>query len=214
MKPISELNHYEVLEVQPDAPGDEIERAWRLARSTYDAASLAVYSIYGDDETREIRERIDQAWQVLSDPESRTAYDAELPAEEGVRELPLEISLAFDDPEGPVAVSAPVPLPTPEFETLEDDANAPFDGPRLRRSRLHRGLEIEHIAKETKINPTYLRFIEEERFDDLPAPVYVRGFVSAYARCVGLDADETADSYMKRFQASRVEEPPSNRRVR
>jgi hypothetical protein len=30
--------------------------------------------------------------------------------------------------------------------------------------------------------PTYLRFIGEDRYDALPAAVYVRGFVTAYAR--------------------------------
>ena len=97
---------------------------------------------------------------------------------------------------------------------LDEDPDAPFDGPRLRRSRLHRGIEIEHIADITKINPTYLRFIEDERFDDLPAPVYVRGFVRAYASCVGLEAEQVAGSYMERFLASREIEQPRARRAR
>ena len=50
------------------------------------------------------------------------------------------------------------------------------------------------------MNPTYLRFIEEERFDDLPAAVYVRGFVKGYARCLGLDPDRVAPSYMRRYE--------------
>ena len=201
MKPLAELDHYEVLEVSPDAAPDEIERAWRLARNTYGEASLAVYSIYDDAEAGEIRARIDEAWRVLSEPESRRAYDAELPEAVSAVERPMEISLVFEDAEQA--------LPEPELEALgleaipEDDPTLPFDGSRLRRSRLHRGLDIEEIARVTKINPTYLRFIEDERFDDLPAPVYVRGFLCAYARIVGLDAEQVAASYMERFNGSR-----------
>jgi len=60
-------------------------------------------------------------------------------------------------------------------------------------------MEIEDVARVTKVNPTYVRFIEEEHFADLPARVYVRGFVGAYASCVGLDPRKVADSYMGRF---------------
>ena len=67
--------------------------------------------------------------------------------------------------------------------------------------RLHCGLELEDISRVTKINPTYLCFIEEDRYAELPAPVYVRGFVTAYAECVGLDGRRAAASYMKKFEA-------------
>ena len=62
-------------------------------------------------------------------------------------------------------------------------------------------MELEDISSTTKISPSYLRFIEEDRFEELPAPVYVRGFVRAYADCVGLDAARVAASYMKKFEA-------------
>jgi len=80
-----------------------------------------------------------------------------------------------------------------------DDGTGEFDGERLRHFRIRGGMEIEDIARVTKISPTYLRFIEEERFADLPDSVYVRGFVTAYASCVGLEGKDVAASYMKRF---------------
>jgi flagellar biosynthesis protein FlhG len=61
-------------------------------------------------------------------------------------------------------------------------------------------MELEDISGITKISPTYLRFIEEERFSELPAPVYVRGFVTAYANSVGLDGKRVAASYMRNFE--------------
>ena len=64
-------------------------------------------------------------------------------------------------------------------------------------------MELDEIASVTKVNPTYLAFIEEERFDDLPANVYVRGFVTSYARAIGLDPQRVAKSYMARLEESR-----------
>jgi flagellar biosynthesis protein FlhG len=98
------------------------------------------------------------------------------------------------------------------FDAFEEDAEGSFDGAWLRRSRLRSGVEIEQIAAVTKINPSYLRFIEEEKFQDLPAPVYVRGFVGAYARCIGLDPERVVSSYMQRLDAAPRSEPRRRQR--
>jgi curved DNA-binding protein CbpA len=200
MKPLSEQDHYETLEVGPDAAPDEIERAYRLARATYADDSLAGYSIFGQGDVAAIRERIETAYRVLSDSEARRAYDGFLTNE--TREAapaPLETPLE----------SSEAQIPLDAFEDLEDDT-ADFDGPRLRRARLRRGIELDDVARITKINPTYLAFLEEGRFGELPARVYVRGFVAAYASCIGLDPTRVAGSYMKGYEAAR----PEHRRQR
>jgi curved DNA-binding protein CbpA len=195
MKPLSEQDHYETLEVGPEVDADEIERAYRLARATYADDSLAGYSIFGQGDAAAIRERIETAYRVLSDPEARRAYDGFLAGE------PREAE--------PVAFEAPVEthdvqIPLDAFEDMEDDS-ADYDGPRLRRARLRRGLELDDVARVTKINPVYLAFLEEGRFGELPARVYVRGFVAAYASCIGLDPSRVAGSYMKGYEAARPE---------
>ncbi len=200
MKPLSEQDHYETLEVAPGADLDEIERAYRLARATYADDSLAGYSVFGQGDAAAIRERIETAYRVLSDAEARRAYDGFLAGDPGepeqaIREAPVE------------TYEAQIPLDA--FEDMDDDS-AEFDGPRLRRARMRRGLEIDDVARVTKINPTYLAFLEEGRFGDLPARVYVRGFVAAFASCIGLDPTRVAASYMKGYEAAR----PDHRRTR
>jgi len=74
MKSVSELDHFEILEVAPDAPREEIERAYRLARATYDDDSLAGYSVFGEGDAQALLQRIDAAYRVLSNEESRRAY--------------------------------------------------------------------------------------------------------------------------------------------
>jgi len=197
VKPISEQDHYEILEAGRGSAREEIERAYKLAMATYADDSLAGYSIFLEGDAEAVRERIESAYRVLADPEARRAYDASLAA----------IEPAPPPPRRP-ASTLPLQLPMDELEEIEEEEGE-FDGARLRRTRLRRGLELEDIGNTTKINPSYLAFIEEERFDALPAAVYVRGFVMAFATCLGLDAGQVGAGYMQRYEAQRN---PSRRR--
>jgi cytoskeletal protein RodZ len=53
------------------------------------------------------------------------------------------------------------------------------------------------------VNQGYLASLEEERYAELPPRVYVRGFLMAYAACLGLDPVAVAASYMRRYDAER-----------
>ena len=63
-------------------------------------------------------------------------------------------------------------------------------GSRLSQARIARGMTLEDVAQLTKISRTTLAAIEEGRQEVLPAPVYTRGFIRAYAGVVGLDGRE------------------------
>jgi cytoskeleton protein RodZ len=63
-------------------------------------------------------------------------------------------------------------------------------GARLRDTRERLGIDIDQIEAETHIRVKYLVAVEEERFDALPGPAYVRAFVRDYAEQVGLDPRE------------------------
>jgi cytoskeletal protein RodZ len=58
------------------------------------------------------------------------------------------------------------------------------------------GQTLEAIASRTKIRQAYLLAIEEDRFDALPPPVFLRGFVREFAACLGLAGDDTARAYL------------------
>ncbi len=62
-------------------------------------------------------------------------------------------------------------------------------GVLLRESRRRRALTLADVHRDIRINPDYLEALEDERWGDLPAPVYARGFLRSYARYLGLDAD-------------------------
>ncbi len=75
-------------------------------------------------------------------------------------------------------------------------------GTTLREARLRRGLDMPECERQTKIRAKYLRAMEDEEFDVLPAPTYVRGFLRAYAEFLGLDGRLVVDEYESRFLAS------------
>ena len=63
-------------------------------------------------------------------------------------------------------------------------------GAFLKRGREARGLSLGEVSRATKIKERSLELVEAAALDALPAPVFVRGFVCAYAREVGLDVGE------------------------
>jgi len=66
----------------------------------------------------------------------------------------------------------------------------------LRTQREARGIELVDIAESSKISLRYLESLESDRFEVLPAPVFVRGFLREYARIVGLDPDEVVNLFL------------------
>lgn len=62
-------------------------------------------------------------------------------------------------------------------------------GVTLREARLRQDLEISECARATRIRERYLVAIEDGRFESLPDPAYVNGFVRAYAAHLGVIVD-------------------------
>jgi cytoskeleton protein RodZ len=60
-------------------------------------------------------------------------------------------------------------------------------GRRLRVQRQSRGLTVERIAAQLHLKPEIVEALEQDRFDLLPDPVFVTGYLRNYARMLGLD---------------------------
>jgi len=218
MRGIDELDHYELLEIARGANTGEIDHAYRVAQQVYGEGSLALYSVFESHDAAAIRERLDEAYRVLSDSELRSSYDesqsfeteaateTHSPAATGDQGFDLQTSLDLSGATSSDArFGSAADDGEQEYDVFEDDeGGGDFDGMRLRRTRLFRGYEINDISDVTKVSGTHLRNIEEENFVDLPADVYVRGFVTAYASTIGLDPKIVVPSYMARVQESRT----------
>jgi len=312
VKPLSEQNLYELLEVPVGASEEEIVRAWERAEAMYGPNSLSTYSLISPEESALLGTRLEEALNVLLDPAKRERYDAKLsqapaapqpvpiafsegarnsaggkPVAAGARSMsdPVAVLSLAEMPErsapplakgdreapcvlGPVsgggagdpaevgapvlvdAIAAPVsslavsarpaillsrvvpecpaasqdpppcavvtqaPASEPAAEeavvgkTPEPPAKAAgkglfvpegtcFTGEVLRQVREVHGLTLAQISDRTKIGRHHLENVEGDRFERLPAPVYLRGILVALARELRLDAQKVVPSYLE-----------------
>jgi curved DNA-binding protein CbpA len=114
-----------------------------------------------------------------------------------VQEEPEEFAMLIEDASPPQSAGA-----GSLADGLEPEDGI-YDGAVLRRIRMSLGIELGEVASSSKISLEHLHSIEEDRFDALPSPVYVRGFVKQFARCLGLDPAAVSKSYYEMMTASR-----------
>ncbi|HLW87943.1 MAG TPA: RodZ domain-containing protein [Terriglobales bacterium] len=69
-------------------------------------------------------------------------------------------------------------------------------GVRLKQEREQRGITLDEISSTTKIGTRMLQALEEDHFDQLPGGIFNKGFIRAYARCLGLDEEQAIADYL------------------
>lgn len=87
-------------------------------------------------------------------------------------------------------------------------------GNSLREARLRQALDLLDVEQATKIRSKYIRALEEERFELLPAQTYVKGFLRSYAEYLGLDGQLYVDEYNSRYVVGEDEAALRARRSR
>ena len=104
----------------------------------------------------------------------------------------------------------------PLDECLDDrpPANPVNPGDLLQAAREAHGLTIEDLTRSTKIGGQTLIALEEGNVNRLPATIFTRGFLKAYAREVGLDPDETADLYLAQLAPETLADDGENARLK
>jgi len=70
-------------------------------------------------------------------------------------------------------------------------------GSYLKHERELRGVPLDEIAQSTKISIRFLRALEENRFEDLPGEVFVKGFIRSYGQAIGSNEDELLAAYLE-----------------
>ncbi len=70
-------------------------------------------------------------------------------------------------------------------------------GTRFREAREQQGLSLAQAEETTRIRRVFLQALEEEHYEELPPPIYARGFVRLYARFLGLDPEAMVDAFQE-----------------
>ncbi len=203
MQATSRYNYYEVLELTANAPQHEVTTAYERARATYSGGNPAIYTIFSEQEARELLTVIEEAYQVLGNKVLRSIYDQRLMSgRSSLNDLTyasiLEASRqVYPEPKSEKA--------TPAFrkdEAFEKEIarQTDWDGTSLAKVREYKQISVAKMSEITKINPYYVAAIENMDASNLPAIVFVRGYVVQIAKALGLDDKKVADSYMKSFK--------------
>lgn len=217
MRRIEELNYYELLNLPENATTNDIHKAYLLAVSTYSKDSLAAYNILSDEDRMDMLKRIETAYSTLIDKNKRMSYDEQvlkiapnvalyLPApsaadikskkddgsaKKDVKTInPFDLSIGLRLKTG----GEPVRQTDDEYEFKPADS-AIFGGSYLKNIREMKGITLEEISQKTRIKISYLKALEEEDFKQLPAEVFARGFLKAYAKYLALDPEVVNRSY-------------------
>jgi len=73
-------------------------------------------------------------------------------------------------------------------------------GSTLREARVRRKLTLQQAEEETKVRVKYIQAMENEDFDVMPSPAYVKGFLRTYSTYLGLDHEIILEEYRSRFE--------------
>ena len=212
-------NFYDVLNIKQSATFEEIKEAYQKAKLSLSEENMALYSIMSTDDIEENINQIEEAYNTLGNERNRRKYHLE-------NEFSVEIIQENKSPEKvtaqKVAVqeeikAAPVkakvekkisnlvasnkfalkydvdPIFEKEIKELKE-----FSGETLKKVREYKNVDIARMCEMTRISKTHLKNIEAENITELPARVYTRGFVYQYAKCLKMDPEEVAASYMIR----------------
>ncbi|NBX75556.1 MAG: hypothetical protein EBQ92_03315 [Proteobacteria bacterium] len=164
-------NYYQVLRVRREAPSTEIVAAYHAVKGALNqGASSGGLRLSSEDVATYLR-RIEEAYATLMDPKKRQDYDDILKLAQSA--VGLE----------------PAKAPEPALVT----------GQSLRQTREKLNLSREEIFRITRIPIRYLQAIEDEIVKDMPARVYLQGFVKNLAQVYKLNPQETARLFLEYF---------------
>jgi len=183
-------DYYTLFQIPPDASKIDIINAYRHAKLAYQQDSLAIYSLFSEQDLDQIHAQIEEAYSVLSDPVKRRDYDA-LYLQTGTNPTPF-----------PEAGENVIPLHRQHADSPGNNEHKnhsgesdTYSGEALREAREAKNITLDQIAYKTKISKHYLQAIEEEEREHFPETVYLRGYLRQYASHVGLDPDKLVRHY-------------------
>jgi cytoskeleton protein RodZ len=82
-----------------------------------------------------------------------------------------------------------------EEKTATEEQPSSGLGEMLSQAREAAGYTQQDVATELHLKPELIRAMDDERFEELPEPAYVRGYLRSYARLIGLEPERVLDAY-------------------
>jgi Helix-turn-helix domain/DnaJ domain len=208
-------NYYDILEIGPQATQHEILLAYEKAKRTYSPQNISLYSIFSKQEAESLRHMIEEAYKVLGNQTYRNIYekriqaktytDYELSFDSIQQSLKVDLVQNLNEKNTPPLKATALPNQEEVFEKNEDfeseiKTQQEWSGEFLQKVREYKKVSIDHLHEKTKVNPWYLKALENMDPKNLPAPVFVRGYIIQMAKSLGLNEKAVAESYMKIYK--------------
>jgi len=172
--------YYDILELSPEASLHDIHAAYLRLKKIYEGgppASAPLAEEFPESRRQAVLAQVDLAYaRILAAKRSGSS-----------RPSPL-----FSD----------IPPARKSGETPEA-ATRPFSGPALRRIRERAQIELAQISQELKLRVELLKNIEEEKFEALPEPIYLKAHLKNFAAFLGLDPGQVVEDYLERLETNR-----------
>lgn len=209
----AKINYYEIMELTPQAADElTIRSRYNELKSFYASGTLIDKGILVERELVGLQEMLEEAYAVLGNPTLKAIYDEK-----------LNICVSSEKIINPVAIVKESTLPVSDLKEIKrpcfeherkmwklsypvDEAKENYfqqltqwDGYALAALREYKKVSISDLSQFTKINPFYITAVEQMLPNQLPAHVFVRGYIVQIARALGLNAEKVASSYMSLY---------------
>jgi len=208
MRKFEELNYYEIFEISINASTFEIRQAYKEALSIYGSDSPISYSFFTEKESKEILDRVEEAFSTLIDQEKRALYNKMLVREKKIdpssltkKREKVPTPLFSSKNPGGAALSKTImkrikdkDLKKTKEAILSKDM---ISGDDLKQLRKTVGIKIEDLFEVTRITVSILEAIEHDNFGTLPSTFYLKNFLKAYAKLFEVDPKKIIDGYLK-----------------
>ncbi len=203
MKKITQLNYYELLDLDTSATKADIQRSYCRLKKTYQADSLAIYSIVSGSEREYMETKIDEAYNVLMDDIKRHEYDKSLGLDrfqvvqdsKGSEPIFELIKIIEDHNNG--TYEKKKEKEKGEEKGIEEETLDPLSRDFLKCYRQKRGISLREISEFTNIGINMLTCLEEGEYNKLPGRAYAIGFLREYSRYIGLDYQQAKENMEK-----------------
>ena len=211
MKTFENENYYEILQVPANARSEEIKHAYREALATYDEESIATYALFTDEQRVTLLQAIETAFDTLINEDKRAAYNqmlidtgqvaAAIFSRQAQRQIAAYTDASSTSKEQSLGQWVQKQAGSPEIRQFIDEilSTEMLSGSALRELREAYGIEIPEIYAITKISGDTLKRIEANQYDDLPAEIYLKQFLTTYADLLQIDSRHVVQSYLKRM---------------
>jgi hypothetical protein len=187
----NEQSLYDLFEVDPNVSEEELRRAYKRMWSCFHPDHFSTYGLYSRAQLEALLNQLQEAFERLMDPQKRRSYDAEF--------FPNGMPQSRSKPK-PQSNLAPTLQPLISLEEAKQTwptlTTYEHLGQRLKDLREQFNISLTAVHERSKISISVLANIEQDHFEALPAPIYLKGFVKEILVLYSLENLVDLDRYI------------------